>query len=271
MARDWKFRNIGDCGAVELRFDLTGVTGFNSGDLRLVVDLDGDGSYDDETPLTGVYAAPFFTVSGVTLPNNAKVTLCSAKTNYYAVTSGVSSDMIWSSTPDGNPEFALTNTCPSIDLTVNAGVTLQVNGVLTCRNLTVEGTLNLGDDQSDNLIVHGDIHWGNIGFKSDPDLSFDPAVLESFELSLIDFGTSKFFPLEMGKADLVKRGIFGDLAAPLLSPFQLQGYRIGRRDDVYRLFESFTNLLFDEGNDLTSLYSKYQSDTTIDVIFFRKM
>ena len=173
MARDWKFKHINDCGTVELRFDLTGVTGFNSGDLRLVVDLDGDGSYDDETPLTGVYAAPFFTVSGVTLPNNAKVTLCSAKTHYYAVVSGVSSDMIWSSTPDGNPEFALTNTCPSIDLTVNAGKILQVNGVLTCRNLTVNGILNLGDDESDNLIVHGDIQMnGNWSSSAPGSLSF---------------------------------------------------------------------------------------------------
>jgi len=180
MARDWKFKHINDCGTVELRFDLTGVTGFNSGDLRLVVDLDGDGSYDDETPLTGVYAAPFFTVNGVTLPNNAKVTLCSAKTNYYAVTSGVSSDMIWSSTPDGAAEFALTNTCPSIDLTVNAGVVLQVNGVLTCRNLTVDGTLNLGDDQSDNLIVHGDIQMnGNWSSSAPGSLSFHGEAAQS--------------------------------------------------------------------------------------------
>ena len=164
LARDWKFKRIGDCGTVELRFDLTGVTGFNAADLRLVVDLYGDG-YDDETPLTGDYAATFFTVSNVTLPNDAKITLCSVNTHYYAVTSNVSDAIMWSTTPGGAAEFALTNTCPSIDLTVNAGVVLQVNGVLTCRNLTVDGTLNLGDDQNDNLIVHGNIQmngsWSN--------------------------------------------------------------------------------------------------------------
>ena len=157
MARDWKFNHIGDCGTVQLRFDLTGVTGFNANDLRLVVDLNGVDGYNDETPLTGVYTAPFFTVSGVTLPDDAKITLCTVNTHYYAVTSNVSDAIMWSTTPGGAAEFALTNTCPSIDLTVNAGVVLQVNGVLTCRNLTVDGTLNLGDDQADNLIVHGDI------------------------------------------------------------------------------------------------------------------
>ena len=193
LARDWKFNHINDCGTVELRFDLTGVTGFNSGDLRLVVDLDGDG-YDDETPLTGVYAAPYFTVSGVTLPDAAKITLCSVNTHYYAVSNGVSDGLIWSSTPDGAAEFALTNTCPSIDLTVNAGVTLQVNGVLTCRNLTVEGTLNLGDDQSDNLSVHGDIQvngsWispsapGSLSFHGDAAQSVSGGVISVYNADI---------------------------------------------------------------------------------------
>jgi hypothetical protein len=179
LARDWKFNHINDCGTVELRFDLTGVTGFNSGDLRLVVDLDGDG-YDDETPLTGVYAAPFFTVSGVTLPDEAKITLCSVNTHYYAVSNGVSDGIIWSSTPGGAAEFTLTNTCPSIDLTVNAGVVLQVNGVLTCHNLTVNGTLNLGDDDSDNLIVYGDIQMnGNWSSSAPGSLSFHGDAAQS--------------------------------------------------------------------------------------------
>jgi len=34
LARDWMFKHIGDCGTVNLRFDLTGVTGFNANDLR---------------------------------------------------------------------------------------------------------------------------------------------------------------------------------------------------------------------------------------------
>jgi hypothetical protein len=194
MARDWKFNHIGDCGTVELRFDLTGVTGFNANDLRLLVDLNGVDGYDDETPLTGVYNAPFFTVSGVTLPDDAKITLCSVNTHYYAVTSNVSDAIMWSTTPGGAAEFALTNTCPSIDLTVNAGVILQVNGVLTCRNLTVDGTLNLGDDQADNLIVHGDIQvngsWistsapGSLSFHGDAAQSVNGGVISVYNADI---------------------------------------------------------------------------------------
>jgi hypothetical protein len=193
MAREWKFNHINDCGTVELRFDLTGVTGFNAADLRLVVDLDGD-EYDDETPLTGVYAAPFFTVSGVAIPDDAKMTLCSVNTHYYAVTSGVSDAMIWSTSPTGAAEFTLTNTCPSIDLTVNAGVILQVNGVLTCSNLTVNGTLNLGDDQADNLIVHGDIQmngsWispsapGSLSFHGDAAQAVNGGVISVYNADI---------------------------------------------------------------------------------------
>ena len=158
LARDWKFQHIGDCGTVELRFDLTGVTGFNANDLRLLVDMNTDGFYDDETPLTGSYSAPYFTVSGVSIPHNAKITVCSVNTHFYAVANGVSDGLIWSSTPGGAAEFTLTNTCPSIDLTVNAGVSVDIHGSLTCGNLTVNGVLNGGGSSSDdNLIVHGNI------------------------------------------------------------------------------------------------------------------
>ncbi|MFN5620854.1 MAG: PKD domain-containing protein [Flavobacteriales bacterium] len=195
LARDWMFKHIGDCGTVNLRFDLTGVTGFNANDLRLLVDMDGDG-YDDETPLTGVYAAPYFTVSLVTLPHDAKITLCNVNTHYYAVVpNSISDGLVWSTTPGGAAEFALNdeNTCPSIDLTVNAGVILQVNGTLTCRNLTVDGTLNLGDDYSDNLIVHGNIQmngsWstsapGSLSFHGDAAQSVSGGVISVYNADI---------------------------------------------------------------------------------------
>jgi len=154
MARDWKFNHIGDCGTVNLKFDMTGVAGFSGADLKLLVDMDGDG-YEDETPLTGTYVAPYFTVTGVTIPNHAKATLCLQDSHYYAVASGAASGAIWANTPDGVPGFLVPN-CSSLDLTINAGVTVDNDwATLNCRNFTVNGTFNAGVLTSQSVLIYG--------------------------------------------------------------------------------------------------------------------
>jgi PKD repeat protein len=158
MNRDWKFRHVGDFGTVDLRFDLSGVTGFNASELRLLVDLDGDG-YDDEALIEGVYAAPYFTATGVSIPNGAKATLCTVKTHYYAVLSGLTSGQIWADSPTGTPGF-LNATCAGLDLTIKSGNNVTNDWTtLTCNNITVEaGAIFLaGALETQNLHVNGNI------------------------------------------------------------------------------------------------------------------
>jgi len=158
MARDWKFRQVGDVGTVDLRFDLTGIAGVTPSQLRLLVDLDGDG-YDDETPLTGTYSAPYFTVTAVNIPNNAKATLCQAIDHYYAVVSGQSTDAIWADSPTGTPGF-LPGTCAGMNLTINTGAVVDNTlSSLVCRNITVEagGTFNAGATATQTVAVNGNI------------------------------------------------------------------------------------------------------------------
>lgn len=156
MARDWKVNHIGDCGTVTLSFDMTGVAGFTGTDLHVLIDRDGDG-YDDETPISGSYSAPYFTATGISLPDHVKFTLCTANTHYYAVVSGPSSGSIWAVAPDGTPGLLSTN-CSKMDLTVNAGVTVDNDWAsFSCRNFTVNGTFNSGALSSQNVIVFGNI------------------------------------------------------------------------------------------------------------------
>jgi len=158
LLRDWKFRHVGDFGTVDLRFDLTGVSGFNASELRLLVDLDGDG-YDDEVPMEGVYAAPYFTVSDVTIPNGAKATLCVAKTHYYAVIGGLTSGPIWADSPTGTPGL-LNATCAGLSLTIKTGCIVNNDwATLTCDDITVEAgaTFNCGASLTQNVHVNGNI------------------------------------------------------------------------------------------------------------------
>lgn len=178
LARDWKFRHVGDFGTVNLRFDLTGVVGFNASELRLLVDLDGDG-YDDETPIEGTYSAPYFTATGVSIPNGAKATLCLAKTHYYAVTSGLTSAAIWADSPTGDPGF-LNTTCAALNLTIKAGSIVNNDWAnLTCKNITVEAgsAFNAGALTTQNVHVYGDVTvngtWndGNATLNMDGDVA----------------------------------------------------------------------------------------------------
>ena len=158
MERDWKFRHIEDFGTVDLRFDLTGVTGFTPSELRLLIDSNGNGQYDDETPIEGTYSGTSFTASGVTIPSGAKATLCLVKTHYYAVIGGLTSGPIWADSPTGTPGL-LNATCADLDLTIKSGAIVNNNWTdLTCNNITVEaGATFVQTLATQNLFVHGNI------------------------------------------------------------------------------------------------------------------
>ena len=67
-----------DVGSVDLQFDLTGIGAFNPSDLILLVDADNDGSFADETPISGAtdQGSNQFRFAGVTaLDNNLRFTL----------------------------------------------------------------------------------------------------------------------------------------------------------------------------------------------------
>ena len=83
-------------------------------------------------------------------------------------------------------------------------------------------------------IVHGDIHGGNIVFKQMAEEGYlhDPSL---DDLALIDFDQSIFYPERIGN---IVNGKVSSMKNPMLmTPWGLDGERIGRRDDVYSLFE----------------------------------
>jgi serine/threonine protein kinase len=81
--------------------------------------------------------------------------------------------------------------------------------------------------------VHGDIHSGNFVYETDP---------ASFKV--IDFGRSEPFLDKDGK-HLEKSGktYHESIRAVVLSTFELEGSKLTRRDDMYRLSEMFFGLL----------------------------
>jgi len=67
-----------DVGAVDIRWDLTGLGTVTASDLRLLIDSDGDGNYGDETGISGATSlgSNIYEFSGVTgLTNNTSFTL----------------------------------------------------------------------------------------------------------------------------------------------------------------------------------------------------
>lgn len=67
-----------DVGAVDMRFDLSGLGPVDVSDLRLLVDTDNDGSFTDESPIAGATVAgtDIYQFSGVTaLANNRRFSL----------------------------------------------------------------------------------------------------------------------------------------------------------------------------------------------------
>lgn len=100
--------------------------------------------------------------------------------------------------------------------------------------------------------IHGDVHPGNIVLKKPVSEKDMPSLNQHFvipELALIDFGAAAFFPAEIGSEVHQKPPL--RLNPRLLSPWHLMGFRIGRRDDVFRILEITARLL------LPNLFSNY--------------
>lgn len=137
LGRDWKFNITGDPGTVTLRFDLSDIADFDSDELMLLIDDEGDG-YDDETGVSGVYNAPYFEVSGLNISNESVVTLAQGYNTLYAVASGSTSAAIWALTPDGEPH-TVSGICEGTRLIINTGVTVNNDwSSLTCEDFTIE-------------------------------------------------------------------------------------------------------------------------------------
>ena len=109
--------------------------------------------------------------------------------------------------------------------------------------------------------IHGDFHHGNGAFKFNKAEIYRP---RSDEMLLIDFGFSRFIPSEYGTD--VKQPISSKINQYLLSPWHLDGYRIGRRDDLYRVFETMARELWvrlsEEGAGLlVEKFAKMEKET----------
>ena len=91
-------------------------------------------------------------------------------------------------------------------------------------------------------IIHGDIQDGNILFKTSKS-SYTEYDVATDDLVLVDFGFSQFFPFEIGTDDI--KPIRQGLNPRLLSLWHLYQFRIGRRDDVYRVLLMLSDMLSD--------------------------
>lgn len=89
-------------------------------------------------------------------------------------------------------------------------------------------------------LIHGDVHAKNVLLKQP--MEMDLYDWRTAELVLIDFGfasTNSEKNPSSSVADLMT------LNAVMLSPWQIRGSPVGKRDDVYRIFESVAVLLAD--------------------------
>ena len=90
-------------------------------------------------------------------------------------------------------------------------------------------------------IVHGDFHYGNLAFRKNFDLSLSVTREDDLDLVLIDFGLATFWRNQPPSDPSFYRFYFQYPA--WISPYQLEGHRVGRRDDLFRSFESFMDVL----------------------------
>ena len=82
-------------------------------------------------------------------------------------------------------------------------------------------------------VVHGDIHTGNICFKSEHNHE---------ELRLIDFGRANLVVSAADGVEPIVMEAFG-WNDPLLSPWNMEGFREARRDDVFKVLIAIAFLM----------------------------
>lgn len=113
LARVWRVSEVNtssaavDVGAVDVRFDLTGLGTITTADLRLLVDTDNDNSFADETPIAGATSVGgnVYQFAGVTqIANGTRFTLSTDIVNtFYSIASGAwEANTSWSLSSDGS-------------------------------------------------------------------------------------------------------------------------------------------------------------------------
>ncbi|MEM7162655.1 MAG: T9SS type A sorting domain-containing protein [Bacteroidota bacterium] len=82
--RQWKFSELNsskasvDIGSIDIQFDLDGLGTVTASDLRLIIDSDDDGQFDDETPISGAShdGGTLYSFAGVSgISNGLRMTL----------------------------------------------------------------------------------------------------------------------------------------------------------------------------------------------------
>jgi len=109
-----------DVGNVDIRFDLTGLGSVNASDLRLLIDANNNGLFNDDAPISGATAVggniyQFAAVPGTTLTNNSRFTLATANSAttslpiklifFNAVADNNSVLLRWATASESNSDF----------------------------------------------------------------------------------------------------------------------------------------------------------------------
>ncbi|MDW7693829.1 T9SS type A sorting domain-containing protein [Flammeovirgaceae bacterium SG7u.111] len=124
-----------DVGSIDIRWDLTGISSITENDLRLLIDTDNDGSFADETPISGAtyLGDNIYEFAGVSaIANNHRFTLGSvlAKSGPGGVGMASGNDMLelWFHSRDINGD----GTNPAVNANVETWADKSGNG----RNVT---------------------------------------------------------------------------------------------------------------------------------------
>lgn len=189
FARTWRASETGEVGNIDIDIDVTGLSDFASmsaqeivGKLRLLVDLDNDGLFNDQTPIFNASSvgSNVFRFSGVSvIGNGTRFTfgLGQAQT-YYSLTTGAwESNATWSLSSDGSTGALPAGVYPTrIDnVVINSGHTITVNSTsdngftgmkpddLDESNVGSFGSSNLAMFyQTGNIIVRGTLIFSGI-------------------------------------------------------------------------------------------------------------
>lgn len=135
LARTWRVSEVDrtgtavNVGAIDVTFDLTGLGSVTASDLRLLVDTDNDGSFADETPISGAIAwgSGQYKFSGVTaIKDKVRFTLGTTNSmatplpieliSFTATAAAFSSvEFTWATASEQNNQFFTVERSPDLD------------------------------------------------------------------------------------------------------------------------------------------------------------
>jgi hypothetical protein len=142
FTRTWRVSETGEVGSIDIDFDLTGLTDFSllssaniASKLRLLVDTDNDGVFNDQTPISGASSigSNVYRFSGVSSINTSvRFTIALASETYYSLASGNWEDNTkWSLSADGSTGALPAGVYPTRwdNVVINSGHTITVDNV----------------------------------------------------------------------------------------------------------------------------------------------